>query len=305
MRHDWLFLLVASLCLARKRWFFLAGATLVWAGLLRVFPLALFFGPAVIIAVYLWRRRTLHWSHRRFIAGAAIMGSLLLATSTAVTSVQAYRDFAHHISVHKNTPLTNHMGLPVMLSHDWDGRMVFTQDDRLDDPFAGWKEGRTERLAQLKPVFYAICLFVLAWIAWTLHRTRLLWIGIPMGIPAIISLTNLTCYYYSIFLTLAVLTRGRPTIGPLLMAGGAASQVLLDRFWFIDDRYTAQSYLFFALGLLILFAMSRPFSLRAIQEWIASRPAAARRSQPRQDTAQAATPEEPDAEAAVGAASES
>src|SRR5262249_60122826 len=38
LRQDWLLFFVLAACLARKRWFVAAGASLVYAGLLRVFP---------------------------------------------------------------------------------------------------------------------------------------------------------------------------------------------------------------------------------------------------------------------------
>ncbi len=51
LRQDWLFLLVAAVCCARKRKFGLAGAALTWSALLRVFPI-IFFGGWGIMVVY-------------------------------------------------------------------------------------------------------------------------------------------------------------------------------------------------------------------------------------------------------------
>src|SRR4029434_10353702 len=44
LRMDWMFFLVASLCLARQSMCVLSGAALTWSALLRVFPLILFAG---------------------------------------------------------------------------------------------------------------------------------------------------------------------------------------------------------------------------------------------------------------------
>ena len=104
---------------------------------------------------------------------------------------------------------------------------------------------------------------MLGWLAWALHRTKLLWIGMALSVPIVISLTNLTCYYFSIFLAAAVLGRVRPALAPAYLALAGASQVLHGRFYWIDDKYTAQSYLFFAFGLCTLYAYSRPFKLSA------------------------------------------
>ena len=53
LRQDWIFLLVASLCLLRKRWFFLAGAALTWSMLLRIFPGMFILGIVIILGLYL------------------------------------------------------------------------------------------------------------------------------------------------------------------------------------------------------------------------------------------------------------
>lgn len=261
LRQDWIFFIIACVCLLRKRKFALAGAALTWASLLRIFPVALFGGIGLIMIFNLLRTHRIHRDHLRFVTGVLVAVAVLVPASMAVTGPHAYKEFAAHIGLHKDTPLTNHMGLETMLVHDWDGRMVFSRDDRLDDPFEAWKSGRTDRKRALRPVFLAINLFMLGWLAWAVHRTRLLWVGMALSVPVIISLSNLTCYYFSIFLVAAVLIRPRPALGPAYLALAGASQVLLGRFYWIDDKYTAQSYLFFAFGCCMLYAYSRPFKL--------------------------------------------
>jgi hypothetical protein len=115
---------------------------------------------------------------------------------------------------------------------------------------------------------------MIAWLAWALRRTRLLWIGMAMTVPLVICLTNLTCYYFSIYLAAAVLVRARPALGPAYLALAGASQVLLGRFYWIDDKYTAESYLFFAFGACMLYAYSRPFKLSEVLGRVRARPKA-------------------------------
>lgn len=272
MRQDWVFFLVASVCMARKRYFALSGAALMWCALLRVFPAVLFFGVGLIVLFHLIRKRTLHPDHKRWIAGAAIAMGVLVPASIAVSGVGAYKEFAHHISTHRNTPLTNHMGLESMLSHNWDGRMLFSQDDRLDDPFSEWKQGRIDRIHNLKWVQNSIILLIAGWIAWSLRRTKLLWVGIPLSVPLLVSMMNLTCYYYVVFLSAVVLVRQRPALAVALLATSGASQVLHYRFYFIDDKFVAHSYLFYIAALLILIGYSRPFSIARLKAWIAGKP---------------------------------
>lgn len=268
LRQDWIFLVVAAVCLARKRYFMLSGAALVWASLLRVFPVVLFGGVGLIMLFTFLRTRRFQRDHLRFVGGAVLAAAVLVPLSIAATSPRAYQDFAGHIALHKDTALTNHMGFETMLVHTWEGRMVFMRDDRLDDPFEAWKSGRSERKRALRPVFLAVNLGLLAWAAWALHRTRLLWVGMALVVPLIPCLSNLTCYYYSIFLAVAVLHRVRPEIGPAYVAVAGASQVLLHRFFWIDDKYTAESYLFFAFGICVLFAYSRRFSLAQLLTYL-------------------------------------
>ncbi|HLV22599.1 MAG TPA: hypothetical protein VKZ49_17025 [Polyangiaceae bacterium] len=272
MRQDWIFLLVASVCLARKRYFALAGAALTWSALLRVFPAILFAGWGIIIGIHLLKKRFFHPDHKRLIAGCVVAAGILIPASVVVSGPNSYKEFVEHISVHKNTPLTNHMGLETMLTHNWDGRMRFTRNDALDDPFQEWKQGRLDRAATLKPLQLAIIAGLFAWMIWALRRTKLLWLGPAMSLPLCISIVNITCYYYSMFLVAAVVAATRPPLGPVLLVGSAASQMLLTKYYWVDDKFTAQSWLWYLLGVLVLYSYSRPFTQERLKAWWHGRP---------------------------------
>jgi hypothetical protein len=272
LRQDWIFLLIASVCFARKRKFALSGASLTYSALLRVFPMIVFGGWAIVMGIHLWKKRKLHPDHVRAIAGCALCAGLLIPASIAVAGVDAYREFAAHIRVHNRTPLTNHMGLETMLVHNWSGRMRFTRDSTLDDNFELWKQGRRDRFDHLKPVFLAISGVVFLWMAWALRRTKSLWIAAGLSIPLVVSLTNLTCYYYCFFVIMIPLMRATPSVAPMLLALSGASQIILRVFYFIDDEYTAESYLWFASSLTALWAYSRPFSMARLRAFIQKKP---------------------------------
>lgn len=299
LRQDWIFFLVASLCLARKRMFALSGFALTWSALLRVFPGVMIVGWAIIIAITTIRRmrrlpgtdlspgareplspkNPLNWihpDHKRLILGCVIGVAVLIPASMASAGTDSYKNFIAHIRTHKNTPLTNHMGLETILSHNFEGRMHFTRDESLDDPFQKWKEGRTERFAKLQPVYLGICALILAWTVWALRRTKLLWVGLALSLPMTMCLTNLTCYYYSMYLVAASLILVQPSLGPAYLVTSGASQILLMGvpvgFYYVDDRYTAQSYLFLLFSLLTLFGYSRPFSLERLKAWWQGKP---------------------------------
>lgn len=287
MRQDWFFFLVASIALTRKRKFALAGAALTWSSLLRVFPLIFFAGWGVIIGLHVLKRirerragkfqpasllSYLHRDHRRLLAGCIVAGGILIPTSVVVTGPDAYKDFVAHIGVHKKTPLTNHMGLETILVHDWQGRMRFTRDDNLDDPFQMWKQGRNDRHDQLKVVHLGIVGLLLLWLTWALRRTKLLWVGMALSAPIVMSLTNLTCYYYSMFIVTAALVAVRWQLGPVILLCSGASQILLLSYYWVDDKFTAQAWLFFIFGLVLYYGYSRPFSMERLKAWWDGKP---------------------------------
>jgi hypothetical protein len=281
MRQDWFFFLTASFCLAHKRKFGLAGAALVWASLLRVFPMLLFAGVGMIIVIrFVMSLRqgkgfwaAIHPDHKRFLAGCIIALGVLVPTSMAVTNgVTAYKDFfAHTLGTHNHTPLTNHMGLKTLMVHDWGGRMRFTRNDSLDDPFRDWKGGRTERAQATRHLRHGIVLLLGLWMAWALRRERFLWVGMALSLPIAMSLVELTCYYYTMFIAAAALAKVRREYGAIVLMSSGASQVLGSNvhnlYYFIDDKFAAQSWLFFVFSLSMLYAFSRPFSLERLKRW--------------------------------------
>lgn len=293
LRQDWLFFLVAAVCLSRKRMFFWAGFALTWSALLRIFPGIFIVGWVIIMGIYLIesiRRgprkiagdkatgllRYIHPDHRRVILGCVVALGTLVPASIAVCGADSYKEFySHTLKTHQNTPLTNQMGLESMLVHNWEGRMRFGRDDNMSDPFEGWKKGRLERFAQLKPVFIAITLGVFAWTVWALRRTRLLWVGLALSLPMVMCLTNLTCYYYSMFIIGAALVAVRPQLGaPYLLASaiGKVLQYSPAGFYWVDDRWVAETWLYFVLCLIMLAGYSRPFSMARLKAWWDGKP---------------------------------
>jgi len=304
---DWIFMLVASVCCARKRKFVLAGGALMWSALLRVFPAVLFFGYGVIALFHIIKQirerreaaaiaessrakkkqrsnkppakgllSLLHPDHQRLIAGALIALGVLVPASMVVAGPDSYSAFVDHtMTVHRNTPLTNHMGIDTILTHTWEGRMRFTRNENLDDPFEVWKAGRLERKDQREPVRWLIRIALMLWIAWALRRTKLLWVGPALSVVLVMSLVDLTCYYYSLFMIVAIIIRQRPPLGPVLLAGSGASALLLWRgtgFYYVDDRFTVQAYLFLIIALLSLYTYSRPFSVERLKAWWEGKP---------------------------------
>jgi hypothetical protein len=280
LRQDWLFYLVLSACLTRKHYFKLAGASLVYAGLLRIFPGLVVIGWLTVAGYYLVRHRRMAKPHQQMLIGGTAAAAILLPLSLIVcgaTSIKqaitepqsaliagknAYQQFYEHtLEVHDRTPLTNHMGLRVLISHNVggdvsSGRMKYTKDVKMTDPFELWKRMRNERYDKYRPVAYAIIAASLAFFVYVMRRVKSMWVAQCLGQVFIILLSQLTCYYYSFMILTAPLTRLKRGIEAPLFAFAAFSIFTWRIFFWNDDRYTGLTLisLLFCFGLLCVFA---------------------------------------------------
>ena len=242
LRMDWLLFFVLAACFARKRWFALAGASLVYAGLLRIFPGLAVIGWLVAAGAYIVKHKRMAKSHQRMLLGGVLAAALLVPASIRVCKWEAYPNFFRHtLQVHNETPLTNHMGLRVLIAHKIgtgpsSGRAMYTKDDKLADPFEVWKRMRNERYYKYKPVAYAIILFSLAFFVWVVRRVKSMWIALALGQIFIILLSQLTSYYYAFMVISAPLTRARRQIELPLLGLAALTQLVWQAFGWFDDK---------------------------------------------------------------------
>jgi len=258
LRQDWLFFLVLCACLLKKRYFMLAGAAFAYSTLLRVFPGPLLFGPIVVAGWYLWKHRRFKKEHLRVAYGGILATALLVPISMGIAGKDSYKEFWSHIQVHNSTPLTNHMGLKTIVSHGLDGRMQYTRDEKLMDPFINWKQARRDRFQELKPAYYAIIAAIAVGLAFVLRRVKSLWIALCLSVVMVAALVEATCYYYSFFILAALLSRLRREFEYVALLVAGTSQLLVNIpliSYFYDDRYTVQSVLFFAYAVGIIVAL--------------------------------------------------
>jgi hypothetical protein len=284
LRQDWLFYLVLSVCLLRKKYFALAGASLVYAGLLRVFPGLVVVGGLTVAGIHLARHKRMAPHHLRMLLGGVLAAAILIGLSIKVSGKDSYRQFFKHtLQVHDQTPLTNHMGLRVLVAQKSpieinekigplpvpglkigvgieSGRMEYTRNNKLVDPFEVWKRMRSERYAKYKWVAYAIVAATLAFFIYVCRRIKSLWIAQCLAQIFIILLSQLTCYYYSFLVLCAPLTRltrkvQNPWLGlevPLFLLA-AVSQVTWRGFYWNDDKYWTLTAMSLALCYYTLF----------------------------------------------------
>lgn len=255
LRYDWLFFTVLTVCLLKKNRPTLAGASIAYATLLRLFPGLLLLGPA-LWAVNAWtKRRTDEESARavkftipRFALGGIAATFLLVGTSLlAFGGTEPWKTFAHNTQKHANTPLTNHMGLRTVLSYRPWTIGARLRDGNAIDPWAKWKETRLENFAKAKPVFVALLLGMAALFFLAIRDSNLpLWAAAALGSGTIVFGAELTCYYYCFLMAFAPLYEKKREAGLLLLALCAVSQFIglapiPSMSKWEDEQYTAMS----------------------------------------------------------------
>ncbi len=297
LRQDWLFFFVGAVCFARKRYFALAGASMVYAALLRIFPGLAVVGWLILAGQYLVKHHRMHPDHKRALIGGTAAAVVLLGASVAKVGTESYKKFYNHtIQVHDQTPLTNHMGLRVIVGQDIgdsltgrgaeflarrapaiakklhvsytledgkaSGRMQFTKDGRETDPFRVWKQMRLDRYREYRPVAYSLIGVTLLASILLLRRIKLLWLAQCLSQVWIILLSQLTCYYYSFMIISAPLTRLRRDMEIWLFGFAGISQFVWRIAGYNDEKYT----LLTIMSLVLCYAMMFSFGKRDVAD---------------------------------------
>jgi len=263
LRHDWLFFLVLSTCLARKRRFKLAGASMVYAGLLRIFPGLTVIGWLTVTGLHLLRHKRMARSHMQALIGGVLAAAVLIPVSLAVAGKDSYQGFLEHtLTVHDRTPVTNHMGLRVLVAHKFgtgveSGRMKYTKDTTLVDPFEVWKRMRSERYAKYRYLGYAVIAASFALFARVCGRVRSLWVCGCLGQIFIILLSQITCYYYTFMILSAPLTRWRRQLELPFLGLAVLSQGIWRWTSWNDDRYTVLTGIMLAFCYFLLYTFAK------------------------------------------------
>ena len=203
-RFDWLFATVAGVCLLAKRMGKAGGFALVTASLLRVFPGALFFGPAARGLHQLWRDRRLDVELRGILLGAIAGIIVLVPLSILGTNGGSYGDFVQNSQKHAETPLTNYMGLRTMLAWDPELRDRLVAGEDPDDQLLAWKQQREITLEERR-VWYALAVAVMIGLTILLSlRSSQIWLITLAGVVPMFCLFELTNYFYAVMALFAV-----------------------------------------------------------------------------------------------------
>jgi len=209
-------------------------------------------GWLVVAGAHLVKHKNLSRPQWRMLAGGTLAAALLIPWSLKVGGPAAYTEFARHtLEVHDRTPLTNHMGLRVLVGQKVpfeipvlgigngpsSGRVKYVKDEKLPDPFSVFMTMRNERYAKYKPVAFGIVALTFVFFALVVRRLKSMWIAQCLSLIFIILMSQLTNYYYSFMILFAPLTKARRQIEVPLFGLAVVTQFTFIVFGWLDDRY--------------------------------------------------------------------
>jgi hypothetical protein len=254
LRWDWLFYLVAAICCLKKDRPRLAGLALGYSTLLRIFPLFVFSGPLLAAGYHLFKHRTLDRRTINFFAGAALAVAFLVPASLYVGGgVDAYRRFAQNTAKHKETPLTNYMGLRTVVAYRPSEAGHMLRNDSYTDPWIKWKQARLRGFSDARPIYYLISLAFLG-LLFLAIKERPPWQAAALGVMFIPFGVELTCYYYAFIIAVALLHAEDERVGRLLLLlttfTGVVDWAPAGMPTWLDEKYTLMS-----VGTLVVFIL--------------------------------------------------
>jgi hypothetical protein len=236
LRWDWLFYLVGGICLVKKERPALGGFFLGYSTLLRIFPLFVFSGPLLLILRQVWgaREGRKWWQHEpwdswkgalaridrrllRIVGGAALSAVILVPISLATSNgIEGYRAFKFNTEKHKETPLTNYMGLRTVVAYSPSEAGRVMKDDRQEDPWGPWKRQKVKTFHARFPIYLLLAggFVVLLYQA---LRDAEPWVACSMGAMMMAVGVELTCYYYSFLFAVTLLYHKRKEAGLILL----------------------------------------------------------------------------------------
>jgi hypothetical protein len=232
LRQDWLVLTVVGVACLKKERFAIGGASLAYAAALRVFPAVILAVIAMRLAWTGWRERRVDRELARTIAGAAAASVAILVVSSVVTGgLHTWVEFARNTAKHSASPSVNLVGLRTLLSFRPSTRADVLFDPSLLDPFARVVEARRANFAHALPVFVLALFAFVALLFRAVRRTSDPWVLACLGAAAIPIVTELSCYYSSFLVVVALLLHARARVPVAVLSACAvllALQLTLD-----------------------------------------------------------------------------
>jgi hypothetical protein len=167
---------------------------------------------------------------RRFVsilAGAALSVAILVPISLVTSNgIAGYRAFAFNTKKHKETPLTNYMGLRTVVAYSPSESGRVMKDDRQEDPWGPWKRQKVKTFYARYPLYLLLAggFVVLLYQA---LRDAEPWVACSLGAMMMAVGVELTCYYYAFLFAITLLYHKRREAGAIML-GMTAMTGLID-----------------------------------------------------------------------------
>lgn len=255
-RVAWLWDAVLGVCFLKRRWYFLGGAAVMGAALDRAFPSVLFFGVGIAMVLQFIKHlrgrgetdpppagegprflgvRRAHW----MVALGAVAALSIAVPMSAATSggMKSWSEFWDNSQKHRKTPLTNHMGLPTLWTYHPAHVARKSKNDKMEDPFQGWKDKRQDLLRERAPLWALSVAAFIALIAFWSRRFKEPWQLTAASTLFIVGLFELTCYYYNFVILLAPLAISRARHALVFIAMAFIGQYVQLRIGWFDEQY--------------------------------------------------------------------
>ena len=162
---------------------------------------------------------------RLFVGAALAVGTLMPLSLVTSSGIGGYKAFVFNTQKHKETPLTNHMGLRTVMTYSPSEAGRSLQNSRHEDPWGVWKRAKVATFKRRLPLY---ALFVVGFAALLFASLRVTepWIACSMGSMMIVVGIELTCYYYSFLFATTFLYSKRKEAGAILLGVTAATGLI-------------------------------------------------------------------------------
>ena len=240
LRYDWLFWLVAGIAALRSRRPALAGFALAYSSLLRVFPVCAIAGLVVKALAEAAGERSLRPLLRqaRFAAAASATAIAFFGGSVLMAGrAQIWSEFADNSAKHLSTQTAYLIGMLVPLAYEHDARLETMTDPLLLDRHAAWKARHSTAERDARPLqWFAGGAFLL--LVAVAVRGGTDWMAAVLGMGLMPMLLTLSSYYYSAFISFALLWPVSPGIGLAIVSFAWLTNVI-SALWPSADQQSA------------------------------------------------------------------
>ena len=157
------------------------------------------------------------------LAGGALALAILFPISLVTSSgMDGYHAFAFNTNKHKETPLTNYMGLRTVVIYTPSEAGRVLKNDRLEDPWGTWKKTKLATFHRRAVLYLAFVVGFMV-ILFGALRDAEPWVACAMGAMMMAVGVELTCYYYSFLFAVTFLYYKRHEVGAILLGVTAAT----------------------------------------------------------------------------------